>query len=103
MNFLPLAIQKRIYFIRGHKVMIDEDLAIVYGVTTKRLNQQVHRNRERFPENFMFQLTGPEASALRLQNATLNKGRGMHRKYQPYVFTEHGAIMVSAVLKTKIA
>lgn len=94
----------RIHLFRGHKVMLDFDLAKVYGVTTKRLNQQVQRNEERFPEDFMFQLTVDEADSLRLQFATLKpKARGGHRKYLPYAFTEHGAVMVSAVLRTPIA
>lgn len=97
-------IANHIFLIRHHKVMLDEDLARIYGVSTKRLNQQVHRNIQRFPSDFMFQLTAEEASALRLHFATLDKkGRGRYRKYLPYVFTEHGAVMVSAVLKTPIA
>ncbi len=95
-------IGNRIYFIRNHRVMIDEDLADVYGVSTKRLNQQVHRNLRRFPPDFMFQLTPREAEFLRLQNATSKRGRG-GRRFLPYVFTEHGAIMVSAVLNTSVA
>ena len=104
-KLLPvLNIELHIYLIRGHKVMLDEDLAKVYGVSTKRLNQQVHRNLARFPPAFMFQLTPKEADFLRLRNATLNKrGRGRYRKYPPYAFTEHGAIMISAVLNTPIA
>jgi len=66
-------ITNRIFLIRGHKVMVDEDIARIYGVTTKRLNQQVHRNHERFPSDFMFQLTSEEADSLRLRFATLNK------------------------------
>ncbi|MBI3291474.1 MAG: ORF6N domain-containing protein [Elusimicrobia bacterium] len=104
-SLIPIEhIQQRIYLIRGHKVMLDEDLAKVYGVTTKRLNQQVNRNRKRFPGDFMFQVTRQEAESLRLQNATLDKsGRGRHRKYLPYAFTEYGAVMVSSVLNTPIA
>ena len=85
---------------RGHKVLLDADLATLYGVTTKRLNEQVRRNRERFPEDFVFQLAQDEYEALRSQFATLKPGRGQHRKYLPYVFTEHGAIMAAAVLNT---
>ncbi len=95
-------IQEKIYFVRGQKVMLDVDLARIYGVTTKRLNQQVQRNEDRFPEDFMFQLTQKEAESLRLQIATSKEGRG-GRRYQPRVFTEVGAIMISAVLKTPIA
>ena len=69
-------------------------------MTTKRLNEQVRRNRERFPEDFVFQLAQDEYEALRSQFATLKPGRGQHRKYLPYVFTEHGAIMAAAVLNT---
>ena len=85
--------------IRGHAVILDADLAALYGVTVKRLNQQVTRNRDRFPDDFCFQLTEQEwRSSLRLQNATLK--RGQHRKYMPHVFTEHGAIMAATVLNS---
>ena len=82
---------------------LDADLASFFGETTKRFNQQVGRNRERFPEDFMFQLTDEEFAALRLQSATLKPGRGQHRKYLPYAFTEHGAIMASMVLNSERA
>ncbi|MBI5750674.1 MAG: ORF6N domain-containing protein [Hydrogenophilales bacterium] len=85
---------------RGMKVMIDTDLAELYGVTTKRFNEQVKRNLERFPSDFMFQLTEEEFAALRSQFATLKHGRGQHRKYLPYVFTEHGAIMAATILNS---
>ena len=88
----------RIFLVRGQKVMLDGDLATLYGVSTKRLNEQVRRNIRRFPSDFMFQLTKEEAEPLRSQNATLKRGRGQHRKYLPYVFTEHGAIMAASVL-----
>jgi len=85
-------------------VMLDSDLAALYGVSTKRLNEQVRRNRGQFPEDFMFQLTDVEAAALRSQIATLKTvGRGQHRKYQPWVFTEHGAIMAATVLNSERA
>jgi hypothetical protein len=84
--------------IRGHAVILDSDLAALYGVTVKRLNEQVRRNKERFPEHFMFQLTDREWNSLRSQIATLK--RGQHRKYMPYVFTEHGAIMAATVLNS---
>lgn len=87
--------------VRGHAVILDSDLAALYGVTVKRLNEQVKRNQERFPEDFVFQLTDTEARSLRSQNATLK--RGAHRKYMPYVFTEHGAIMAANVLRSKQA
>ncbi len=73
-------IGNQICLVRGEKVLLDSDLAALYGVTTKRLNEQVRRNIERFPEDFMFQLNKAEAAALRSQNATLNSARGKHRK-----------------------
>ena len=85
---------------REQKVILDTDLARIYGVTTKRLNEQVKRNQERFPADFAFQLTADEAESLRSQIATLKMGRGQHRKYRPYAFTEHGAIMAANVLNT---
>ncbi len=87
-------IERRIYLIRGHKVMLDSDLAELYQVPTSRLNEQVRRNLERFPEDFMFQLNKKEAESLRSQIATLKTGRGQHRKFLPYVFTEHGILML---------
>jgi hypothetical protein len=69
-------------------------------VPTKRLNEQIRRNRSRFPDDFLFQLTVAEAESLRSQNATLKTGRGQHRKYQPYAFTEHGAFMAASVLNS---
>src|SRR5258707_5647578 len=81
-------IERRIYLVRGKKVMIDSDLGELYGVQTKVFNQAVKRNRERFPEDFMFQLNTEEAESLRSQSVTLKPaGRGRHRKYLPYVFT----------------
>ncbi len=97
------SIQNKIYLIRGVQVMIDEDLAELYGVETRCLNEQVKQNIERFPEEFMFQLTDSEAYSLRSQFATLNKGRGTHRKYIPYAFTEQGVAMLSGVLKSETA
>jgi phage regulator Rha-like protein len=93
-------IEKAIRLIRGHKVMLDRDLADLYEVSTKRLNEQVRRNRSRFPEDFMFQLTAEEAAALRSQSATLKAGRGQHRKYFPYAFTEQGVAMLSSDLNS---
>ena len=100
MSNLParIAPQDVITRVRGHAVILDADLAALYGVTVKRLNQQVTRNRERFPEDFCFLLTENEWRSLRLQNATLR--RGQHRKYMPHVFTEHGAIMAATVLNS---
>ena len=93
-------IEKRIILIREQKVILDSDLAWLYGVSTKRLNEQVRRNRKRFPPDFMFQLTKEEQEVLRSQNATLEKGRGRHRKYLPLVFTEQGVAMLSSVLNS---
>jgi hypothetical protein len=93
------AIEKRIFAVRGRQVMLDEDLADLYGVETKRLIQQVKRNLKRFPEDFMFQLGKAEAEALRSQIATSNDGRG-GRRYAPYVFTEQGVAMLSGVLRS---
>ncbi len=73
--------------------MLDSDLASLYGVSTKRLNEQVRRNLRRFPADFMFQLSPDEAVVLRSKNATLEPGRGRYRKYLPYVFTEQGVAM----------
>ena len=96
-------IAQRIHLIRGQRVVLDTDLAAFYGETTKRFNQQVNRNRERFPEDFMFQLNEEEFAALKLQFATLKTGRGQHRKYLQYVFTEHGAIMAATLLNSSRA
>jgi hypothetical protein len=93
-------IERAILVLRGHKVMLDSDLAILYGVETKVLNQAVSRNIERFPEDFMFQLTEAEAAFLRSQTVTLKTGRGQHRKYLPYAFTEQGVAMLSSVLRS---
>jgi hypothetical protein len=90
----------RIYFFREQKVMIDGDLAELYGVETKRLNEQVKRNIERFPEDFMFQLTEVEFSNLRSQIATSSWGG---RRKPPFVFTEHGVLMLSSVLNSERA
>ncbi|HJX90250.1 MAG TPA: ORF6N domain-containing protein [Pyrinomonadaceae bacterium] len=95
-------IERRIYLIRGHKVMIDVDLAELYGVPTKRLNERVRRNSKRFPEDFMFQLTKSEAESLRSQFATSKAGRG-GRRTLPYVFTEQGVAMLSTVLNSEQA
>jgi len=109
-------IQSRIYTIREVQVMLDADLAVCYGVEIKRLNEQVKRNIERFPEEFMFQLSKEEYDLLRSQNATLEKGgsfrsqiatieggRGKHRKYLPYAFTEQGVAMLAGVLRSETA
>ena len=110
------AIRSRILTIRGVQVILDRDLAELYGVPTKALNQAVKRNIDRFPDRFMFQLTKDEVSnlrsqivtsnvdtSLRSQIVTLNKGQGQHLKYMPYAFTEQGIAMLSAVLKSATA
>lgn len=94
-------IENKILLIRGHKVMIDIDLASLYGVTTKRLNEQVKRNKDRFPDDFMFQLTVEEKSEL-VANCDHLK-RLKFSPYLPYVFTEHGAVMLASVLNSEIA
>jgi len=99
---LPSPVESLIHFIRGQKVMLDSDLAQLYQVPTKRLNEAVRRNPERFPGRFMFQLTSKEADALRSQNAASNKKRG-GRRYLPYAFTEHGVVMLSSVLNSQRA
>ena len=98
-------IKSMIFVVRNQQVMIDSDLAMLYQVETKRLNEAVKRNIARFPEEFRFQLTEEETESLRSQFATLNEndGRGKHRKYLPYVFTEQGIAMLSAVLRSDVA
>lgn len=92
-----------IFVVRGQKVMLDEDLAALYEVETKSLNRSVRRNLERFPEDFMFQLTSAEYDVLRYQIGTLKIGRGVHRKYLPLVFTEQGVAMLSGILNSERA
>lgn len=92
----------KIYMIRDQKVMLDSDLAELYGVETGRLNEQVKRNLYRFPEDFMFQLSNEEWESLISQFAISNKGRGGRRKL-PYAFTEHGVLMLSSILNSKQA
>jgi ATP-dependent Clp protease ATP-binding subunit ClpA len=93
-------ISRSIRVLRGQRVLLDAELAALYGVTTKRLNEQVRRNLNRFPADFMFQLTTEEALASRSQIATLKIGRGQNIKYRPYAFTEHGAIQAANVLNS---
>lgn len=120
MNELQI-IQSKIYEIRGQRVMLDSDLAAMYGVETRALNQAVKRNIERFPEDFMFQLTkgefeilksqfvmsnmpeNQEESSLTSQNVIIKNGRGQHKKYMPYAFTEQGVAMLSSVLRSPLA
>jgi hypothetical protein len=105
-------LERRIFFVRGTQVMLDSDLAVIYGVTTKRINEQVKRNTDRFPEDFMFQLNPEEWENLRFQlnqhnqrsqNATFKSGQKIARKYRPFVFTEHGIAGLSGVLKSESA
>jgi len=107
-----LSVERLIYVIRGQKVMTDKDLAVLYDVPTKRLNEQVRRNYKRFPSDFMFQLTKAEADilgqivpSLRSQFATLKNSskRGRHVKYLPYAFTEQGVAMLSSILNSERA
>jgi phage regulator Rha-like protein len=95
-------VESRILFLRHRRVILDLDIAQLYGVPVKRLNEQVKRNQERFPSDFMFQLNRKEHDALRSQIATSKKSRG-GRRYTPYAFTEHGAIMAATVLNSKRA
>lgn len=98
---IPLErVESRILLIRGEKVIFDSDLAELYGVTTKRLNEQVKRNIDRFPEDFMFQLTADELDGMRSQIATASK---RNVRFPPYVFTEHGALMAANVLNSERA
>jgi hypothetical protein len=103
LQLVPGSIERRIHIIRGEKVVLDADLAILYAIPPKRLNEQVKRNRRRFPRDFMFRLTAKEARALRSQIATIDVGRGRHRKYPPYAFTEHGVVMLASVLNSEVA
>ncbi len=96
-SLAPLTVERKILAIRGERVMLDADLAELYGVETKALTRAVRRNLARFPEDFMFRLTAEEHAALRRQTGTSNTGRG-GRRYAPYVFTEQGVAMLSGVL-----
>jgi hypothetical protein len=95
----PLTVERKIVLLRGERVMLDADLADLYGVETKMLTRAVRRNRARFPADFMFQLTADEDAALRIQSGTSKPGRG-GRRYLPYAFTEHGVAMLSSVLRS---
>jgi len=100
-SILVNMIEQKIFLIRGHKVMLDKDLAVLYGVSTKRLNEQVRRNIKRFPNDFMLQLTITEAQISRSQIATLKQGQNI--KYLPLAFTEQGIAMLSSVLNSERA
>ena len=95
------SIMEKIKIIRGQKVILDRDLAVLFGIETKRLKEQVRRNKERFPIAFMFELTKEETAILRDQNEKLVRGK--YSKYTPFAFTEHGILMASNVLKSKLA
>jgi phage regulator Rha-like protein len=94
-----IELESTIFVVRGHRVILDSDLAALYGVSTKRLNEQIKRNHDRFPDDFMFQLEFQEVTSLRSQFATSKGGR----RYKPYAFTEHGAVMAANVLNSKVA
>jgi hypothetical protein len=96
-------VDRVILLLRDRRVIVDADLARLYGVPTKALIQAVKRNLARFPADFMFQLTREETSSLRSQSVTLNPGRGAHRKYRPYAFTQEGVAMLSSVLRSQQA
>ena len=98
-----MQLKDKIYTIRGKQVMLDEDLVRLYQVEIKRLNEQVKRNMNRFPEDFCFQLTKEENLFLRSQNATIESGKGQHRKYLPFVFTQEGVASLSGVLTSEVA
>ncbi len=102
LTLTPARIECLIHVVRGQRVMLDSDLAELYGVTTKVLNQAVERNRNRFPDDFAYQLTKEEFATLRSQIVTSNEGRG-GRRYTPWVFTEHGVAMLSSVLRSETA
>lgn len=97
------SIEKSIYLIRGEKVMLDGALASLYGVPTKAFNQAVKRHKERFPSDFMFQLTMEETQVLRSRSQPVTLKRGQNIKYRPYAFTEHGILMLSSVLSSEPA
>jgi len=98
-GIVPDSIENRIFLVRGQKVLLDADLAGLYGVEVRTLNQAVKRNENRFPSDFVFQLTAEENEALRSQTVTSKSSRG-GRRYAPYAFTEHGAIMAASVLNS---
>lgn len=99
----PTQVQQIIHVIRGERVILDRDLAALYGVETKNLKRQVKRNIERFPADFMIELSREEYNSLRCQNGTIENGRGEHSKYLPYAFTENGVAMLSSVLTSEVA
>ena len=96
-------IENSIYVVRDKRVMLDQDLAVLYDTSTKRLNEQFRRNIDRFPDDFAFRLKKDEWKILRSQIATLKKKHGEHRKYLPYVFTEYGTLMLANILRSERA
>src|ERR1700722_1184135 len=102
-SIAPEQIARAILILRGQQVLQDSELAALYGVSTKRFNEQIRRNRKRFPADFLFQLTAEESSSLRSQSATLKTGHGQHRKSLPHGFTEHGATMAATILNSPLA
>ena len=102
-SLAPNQVQDMIHVVRGERVILDSDLAQLYGVETKNLKRQVKRNIERFPSDFMIELTREEYNSLRCQNGTIENGRGEHSKYLPYAFTENGVAMLSSVLTSETA
>lgn len=102
-NDPDIDVSKRIGFIRGQRVLRDTDLAALYGVQTRVFNQAVRRNIERFPADFLLQLTEAEEESLRSQFVILKRSRGQHRKFPPLAFTEHGAIMAATLLNSPLA
>jgi len=95
-----IAVARQIRVVRGHRVLLDEDLAAIYGVTTSALNQAMRRNCGRFPPDFVLNLTASEWESLRSQIVILKTGRGKHRKFLPVAFTEHGAVMAATILNS---
>ena len=95
-----IAVADQIFVVRGQRVLLDENLAAIYGVTTSALNQAMRRNRGRFPPDFVLELTASEWQSLRSQFVILKTGRGRHRKFLPVAFTEHGAVMAATILNS---
>lgn len=95
-----IGVENCIVLVRGQRVLLDEDLAVLYGVEVRSLNQAVRRNKDRFPEDFMFTLSHEESASLRSQSVILENGRGKHRKYAQHAFTEQGVAMLSSVLRS---
>jgi hypothetical protein len=97
---VAISVARQICVIRGKRVLLDEDLATIYGVSTSALNQAMRRNRSRLPPDFILELTAHEWESLRSQIVILKTGRGRHRKFLPVAFTEHGAVMAATILNS---